>query len=92
MKEKKVPLRKCIICQEMKDKRELIRITANKEGHVHVDPTGKAHGRGAYLCRQTACFEKLKKTKALNRAFHREIPDEVYESIEESIGKEKNHE
>ena len=92
MKQKKVPLRKCIVCQEMKDKKELIRIVANKEGQVHVDPTGKAHGRGAYLCRQAACFDKLKKSKALNRAFHREIPDEVFESLKDSFEKEKNHE
>ena len=82
MKQHKVPLRKCIACQEMKNKKELIRVVANKEGQVHLDPSGKAHGRGAYVCRQAACFEKIRKTKALNRAFHKDVPEEVYQALE----------
>lgn len=81
MNPKKAPLRKCIACQEMKSKRELIRIVANKEGQVHLDASGKAHGRGAYVCRQNECFDKIKKTKALNRAFKKEVPDEVYTAL-----------
>jgi len=90
MKQHKVPLRKCIGCQEMKNKKELIRVAANKEGRVHLDPGGKAHGRGAYVCRQIECFQKIKKTKALNRAFQRDVPEEVYQALEAEFLKEND--
>ncbi|SMP47570.1 RNase P modulator RnpM [Anoxynatronum buryatiense] len=91
MNPKKTPLRKCIACQEMKNKKDLIRIVANKEGQVHLDSHGKAHGRGAYVCRQTECFEKIKKTKALNRAFKRDVPDEVYTALAEKFQEGSDH-
>ncbi len=90
MKQHKVPLRKCVGCQEMKSKKELIRIVSNKDGQVHLDPTGKAHGRGAYICRQKECFQKIMKNKALNRAFQRDVPDGVYKMLEAEFKKEHN--
>lgn len=89
MKQKKTPLRKCVGCQEMKDKREMIRIVLNKDGEIRLDFTGKAHGRGAYLCRQRDCFEKAAKSKSLNRAFKKEIPEKVYQELEEAFREEK---
>lgn len=74
-------LRMCIVCREHSDKKELLRIVKNKEGQIFVDKTGKANGRGAYICKDKNCFEKLKKTRGLNRAFKCEIPNEVYDKI-----------
>ncbi|SCY12529.1 RNase P modulator RnpM [Alkaliphilus peptidifermentans] len=81
MKTRKIPLRKCVGCSEMKPKKELIRVVKDKEGEIKVDLTGKAHGRGAYICLKKECFEKAKKAKALNRAFECSITDEVYEKL-----------
>lgn len=81
MKQKKIPLRRCVGCREMKDKRELIRVVRNNEGAIFVDPTGKKNGRGAYICKNKACFEKAVKSKSLSREFGCEIPKEVYEEI-----------
>ena len=78
---KKEPLRMCIACREMKNKKDLLRIVKNKEGKIFVDETGKANGRGAYICKDTACLEKLKKQKVLNKAFKMMIEDSVYEEI-----------
>ena len=87
---KKVPLRMCISCREMKDKKELIRVVKNKENEVFVDPTFKANGRGAYLCNNLECFDKCVKTKALNRAFKGEIKLEVVETIKQYIKENQN--
>ena len=65
-KEKK---RKCVVCRGQSDKKTLLRIVKNKEGQIFVDKTGKANGRGAYVCKNKECFEKLQKQKGLNRAF-----------------------
>ncbi len=78
-------LRMCIICREHSDKKELLRIVKNKDGEIFVDKTGKANGRGAYICKSKECFQKLKKTRGLNRAFRCEIKDEVYDKIGEEI-------
>lgn len=85
--QKKIPLRMCVSCREMKDKKELIRIVKNKENQIFVDPTFKANGRGAYLCNNIDCLEKGVKTKALNRAFKCEINEEVVENIKKYIQK-----
>lgn len=82
---KKEPLRMCIACREMKNKKDLLRIVKNKEGKIFVDETGKANGRGAYICKDTACLEKLKKQKVLNKAFKMMIEDSVYEEIKGAI-------
>ncbi len=85
MKTKKIPLRKCLGCNEMKPKKELIRVVRNQEGAINIDLKGKAPGRGAYLCRQRECFEKAKKTKAFNRAFQCNVADEIYENLIQEI-------
>ena len=80
-KAKKVPQRECIACQDRDNKKELIRIVKNKEGQIFIDLTGKANGRGAYICKDSECLKKAIKSKALNRAFKMEVPNEVYEKL-----------
>lgn len=87
LKVKKIPLRKCIGCSEGKPKRELIRIVKNKEGHIFVDLTGKANGRGAYVCNNIECLEKAQKTKRLSKALEVEIPDKIYEDLLKEINR-----
>ncbi len=85
MKQKKVPLRMCLGCQEMKPKKELIRIVRDKEGTTSVDFTGKKAGRGAYICKSLECFEKAKKGKRLEKAFEARIDEEVYETLKKQL-------
>ena len=85
MTEKKIPMRKCIGCNEMKDKKELIRIVRNNEGEINVDPIGKMPGRGAYICNCVECFDIAVKQKRLERAFKTKVPDEIFVRIRESI-------
>jgi hypothetical protein len=74
---RKIPQRTCIVCGEKIDKKNLIRVVKNKEGEVFYDPTGKANGRGAYLCGSDECTEAILKKNALNRAFKMEIDEAV---------------
>lgn len=85
VKTRKIPMRTCIGCREQKPKKELIRVVRNKENQIFIDLTGKANGRGAYLCRSKDCLDKAIKSKALNRAFSAEIDKETYEKLKESI-------
>lgn len=78
---KNIPNRTCIGCNEIKPKKELIRIVKNKEGNIFVDKTGKANGRGAYLCDNIECLEKAIKTKRLERTFETKVNTEVYEDL-----------
>ena len=78
---KKVPQRKCIACQDRESKKELIRIVKTKDGEIFLDLTGKANGRGAYICKSSECLKKAIKTKALNKAFKIEVSNEVYEKL-----------
>ena len=78
-------LRMCIVCREHSDKKELLRIVKNKDGQIFVDKTGKANGRGAYICKSKECLNKLKKSRGLNRAFKCEVGDDVYSMIGEEI-------
>lgn len=80
-KMKKIPQRTCMGCNEKKDKKDLIRIVKNKDNEILVDKTGKLNGRGAYICNNVECLEKLKKSKRLNRVFETNISDEIYESL-----------
>lgn len=82
---KKIPMRMCIACHEMKMKKEMLRVVKNKEGEVFIDFTGKAAGRGAYLCNASDCVKRLKKARLLNKTFSCEIPNEVYARIEEEF-------
>ena len=88
MGEKKTPLRKCIGCNEMKDKKELIRIVRNKEGDMSIDLTGKMAGRGAYICKDRKCFDMAAKAKRLEKSFKGKIPEEIYDSLREEIPEE----
>lgn len=85
MKQKRVPLRMCLGCQEMKPKKELIRVVKSKENEISVDFTGKKAGRGAYICKSVECFQKARKTKRLERAFEASISDEVYSTLENEL-------
>lgn len=85
MKKKKIPLRKCIACNENKPKKELIRVVKNKDNYVDVDTTGRMNGRGAYICPSKECFDKVKKNKKLVKALEIEIPDEVYDKLNEMV-------
>lgn len=87
MKVKKVPLRKCLGCNTQKQKREMIRVVKNKEGEVQLDVTGKAHGRGAYICPDPECLAKAEKRKALARALETEITPEIYAKLRVEIEK-----
>ena len=88
MKVKKIPLRMCTGCMEMKPKKELIRVVKSPEGEVCIDLTGKKSGRGAYICKSVECFEKAFKTKRLSRNLEIPISEEVYEKLKEEIGDE----
>ncbi len=95
MKTKKVPLRMCLGCREMKEKKELVRIVRapvkedeNGEtvgGEISVDLTGKKSGRGAYICKNLECFKKAKKIKSLERTFSIKISQEIYDRLQEEI-------
>lgn len=85
MAEKKIPMRTCIACRIEKPKKELIRIVKNKEDVFALDRTGKLSGRGAYVCDDKSCAQKLLKKKLLNHAFKMEIDDSVYKAIEEDF-------
>lgn len=78
---KNIPNRTCIGCNQIKPKKELIRIVKNKEGNIFVDKTGKANGRGAYLCDNIECLEKAIKTKKLERTFEVAIESKIYEDL-----------
>lgn len=85
MKVKKIPLRMCTGCMEMKPKKELIRIVKTPEGDVCVDLTGKKSGRGAYVCKSIECLEKSFKAKRLNRNLDIPISEEIYDKLKEEI-------
>ncbi len=81
-KRRKIPLRTCVVTRERHPKGDMLRIVRNKEGDIFPDPSGKAHGRGAYIKKDRETLEKAKKNRALDRAFSVKVPDEVYERIE----------
>lgn len=87
--QKKIPLRQCLGCREMKPKRELIRVVRSPEGEISLDFKGKAPGRGAYICPAPACLKQAIKAKALERAFSTQIPEAVYEKLNEEMEAEK---
>lgn len=78
---KKIPLRQCLGCREMKAKKDLLRVVRSKEGEISLDLRGKASGRGAYVCPNTDCLKKAIKSKALSRAFDTQIPQEIYDAL-----------
>ena len=82
---KKMPERKCVGCNERRQKNELVRVLRTPEGEIGVDRTGKKSGRGAYLCRNTACFAKAIKARRLQTALECEIPDSIIAAIEKEL-------
>ncbi|MBQ5996077.1 MAG: YlxR family protein [Clostridia bacterium] len=89
MKQKKIPLRKCLGCGESFDKRELVRVVRSPEGEISLDLTGKKAGRGAYICKDASCLKKARKQKRIEHAFSCEIPDKVYEQMEAELDSEQ---
>lgn len=88
MKPKKIPLRMCLGCGEMKSKKELIRVVRSAEGEVSLDLTGKKSGRGAYICKNIECFRKARKARKFERAFSCQISEEVYNDMEKELENE----
>ena len=88
-KQKKIPMRMCIACKEMKPKSEMTRVVKNAAGEISADPTGKAQGRGAYICSNSECLKKLSSKKLLHKAFSANVAPEVYQGVEEdALGEE----
>ncbi|MEG0804162.1 MAG: YlxR family protein [Pygmaiobacter sp.] len=82
---KKIPVRRCIGCNEGKPKKELVRVVKTAEGEISVDATGKKSGRGAYICPNRTCLAKARKAKKLERAFSCAISDEIYDRLAEEV-------
>ena len=82
---RKIPMRKCVGCQEMKSKKEMLRILKTAENEFVLDATGRKNGRGAYLCFSKECLEKARTNKGLERSFKQTIPKEVYENLEKEL-------
>ena len=87
MHQKKIPMRMCTGCGEMKPKRELVRVVKSPEGEVSLDLTGKKPGRGAYVCWSADCLRAARKARRFERAFSCRIPDEVYDRMEEELSR-----
>ena len=85
MKMKKIPMRRCVGCMESKPKKELIRIVAQGEGDLRIDATGKANGRGVYLCPKAECFAAARKKRAISRSLEMEISSQVLDRIFEEL-------
>jgi len=82
---KKIPLRQCVGCGEMKSKKEMMRVLKTAEDEICLDVTGKKNGRGAYLCIQKECLQKARKNKGLERSFKMSIPEEVYNTLDKEF-------
>lgn len=89
-RKRKIPLRKCIVTNEMKPKQELIRIVRNKDGDVFVDPTGKKNGRGAYLSKDLAVIQQAKETGILNQQFQADIDSGIFDELETLVTGQNN--
>lgn len=88
MKSKKIPMRMCLGCNEMKPKKELMRVVKSPEGEIFLDFTGKKNGRGAYLCKNEACLDKARKARRLEKSFSCKIDERVYEVMADDFRKE----
>ena len=90
MAQRKIPMRMCVGCREMKPKGELVRIVKTPEGNILADTTGKLSGRGAYICKCAECLNKAQKINALSKNFSMQVSSEIYDSLREEL--EKNEE
>lgn len=86
---KKVPLRRCLGCYESKPKKELVRIVKSKDGDISLDKTGKKEGRGAYICYNKDCLEKVIKSKKLDKEFNVAISTEIYENLRRDLDSDR---
>ena len=84
---RKLPLRQCVGCREMKTKREMIRVIKTPEDEIVLDPVGKKNGRGAYLCFNPDCLRKARRSRSLERSLKITIPDEIYIGLEKEMEK-----
>lgn len=82
---KKIPLRQCIGCGEMKSKKEMLRVLRTEDQGIVLDTTGRKNGRGAYICPNPECMERARKSRGLDRAFRMPVPDEIYDSLTKEI-------
>ena len=82
---KKIPLRQCVGCGEMKGKKEMMRVLRTAENEICLDVTGKKNGRGAYVCKSRECLQRARKNKGLERSFKMSIPNEVYDALEKEF-------
>ena len=87
MTDKKVPMRQCVGCAQMKSKKELIRVIKTPEEEILLDATGRKNGRGAYICASMECLAKAQKTKGLERSLKTAIPAEIFQNLEEEMNK-----
>ncbi len=85
MKPKKIPMRMCVGCREMKPKKELIRVVRAPDGSVSMDPVGKKPGRGAYVCRNAACLQRAIKQRQLERQLEVQLTDEVAAQLQQEL-------
>ena len=85
IKPRKIPMRMCVGCREMKPKKELLRVVRTPEGEVLIDPTGKKSGRGAYICASSDCLARARKQRQLERAFECAVDAAAYEGLEASV-------
>ena len=85
IQKKKVPLRKCVGCEAMKSKKEMMRVIKTSDDEFFLDDTGKKNGRGAYICFAKECLQKAIKNKGLERSFKQKIPKEIYEELEKEM-------
>ncbi|PHV71780.1 nucleic acid-binding protein [Sporanaerobium hydrogeniformans] len=85
MKQRKIPLRKCTGCNEMKNKKEMIRVVRNNEGEFSLDFNGKKPGRGAYICKNVECLNHAEKNKGLERSFKTPVDKEIYNTLREEF-------
>ena len=85
MPQRKIPLRQCGGCGEMKPKAELVRVVRSPEGEISLDLTGKKNGRGAYICQSVACLKKARRSGRIDRSLNVSVPEEVYENMEREL-------
>lgn len=85
MSNKKVPQRKCVVCNTHKDKKDLLRIVKDKEGNIHIDTSGKMNGRGTYICPTMECLTNARKKRTLNNFLKTNISEEIYQEIEKYV-------
>ena len=85
LKPRKIPMRMCVGCREMKPKMELLRVVKPQDGEAHIDFAGRSPGRGAYVCKSVECLKKAEKTRALDRALEAHIAPEVFEKLAQQI-------